>query len=172
MRYEVPFFSQSSDIESDDWKYRGCGLASLKMVMDFWFQKEAKELVTFDSIFEVGMAVKAYTKGIGWTHLGLVKTASGFGLKAYNADLAFLSPEDAFNRLIEDLKIGPVIVSIFPRFDSAASGGHLVVVTGYEDGKVFINDPLSLTGEEGKTSLSEEDFKKGWKKRFVLAYKN
>jgi hypothetical protein len=172
MRYEVPFFSQSTDIQSDDWKYRGCGLASLKMVIDFWNAKEGKDQVSFDSVFEVGMAAKAYAEGVGWTHLGLVKTASGFNFSAYNADLAFISLDDAFERLINDLNIGPVIVSVHPRFDASASGGHLVVVTGYEDGQLFINDPLNINEKEGKISISEEDFKKAWKRRFILAYKS
>ena len=36
MKLAVPYYSQIKDTENPDWKDKSCGIAALKMVLDFY----------------------------------------------------------------------------------------------------------------------------------------
>lgn len=168
MQYDVPFSSQYSDLGHHEWRARGCGIASLKMVMDFYHPGPS-----LDGLLAVGREIGAYREGIGWTHRGLVELARRYGFDGFNADWAENGPtpktaDEAWQTLVAELAHGPVLASVFAGLDPARGGGHIVAVTGFHDGLVFFNDPEQLTEKEGRKALALAAFLPAFKRRYVV----
>ena len=70
MLFDVPFVSQYADLGRHEWRARGCGIASLKMVLDFYGTH-----ILLEELLSVGLELGAYREGIGWSHGGLVSIA-------------------------------------------------------------------------------------------------
>ncbi|MDO8516180.1 MAG: C39 family peptidase [bacterium] len=158
---EVPFFSQIKDIHSAKWKNIGCGIASLAMIIDYYYPGS----VSVNTLLKEGIASGAYIKDVGWKHLSLARLARPYGLEGMNYDLSSLGKADAFARFKEFLDKGPLIASVYYKFDPKSPIPHLVVINGIEGNRVYYNDPAGLAG--GK-EISVADFMKGWKKRFIV----
>ena len=178
------------------WAKRVCGPSSLAMVIAYYFSKNKfsvvkainkiypqqksseknkennslKKLSEFlvDFIISDGVKNKAYIENIGWLHQGLIDAAvKYFGLSGNRFDFAKENGETAFERMIEELKNGPVIASIYKNLNPQ-NGGHLVVVFGVDEDNVLFADP-----DINKLNLIErratiEEFKNGWKKRYII----
>jgi Papain-like cysteine protease AvrRpt2 len=172
--FTVPFSSQYTDIGHHEWRARGCGIASLHMVLAYWHVlNSAHTLPSLDTLLERGRAIGAYREGIGWTHTGLVNLACQFGYNGFNADFAPQSPtpksaEDAWSALGTELKQGPVMASVYAGLDAARGGGHIVVVTGFQDGLVHFNDPEEMTEREGRRVLALDAFLPAFKRRYIV----
>lgn len=166
--HTVPFFSQKTHITEPVWQSKGCGVTSLKMIMEYWKQKNptnsAPEIAT---LISKGLDIKSYIKDVGWSHQGLVNLAHNFGYGGYNMDLAKINKEEAWNMLVSDLKKHPLVVSVHPKFDPQKNGGHLVAVTGLHNNEVLINDPDEVKGM-GTKKLTKEEFLKSWKQRYIV----
>jgi predicted double-glycine peptidase len=157
---KVPFYSQFSDISKPDWQKVGCGIASLAMLIELYEPGK----VSVDNLLNEGIAAGAYLNNAGWIHQGLVNLAGKYGLSGGTHDLSGKSMDVAFDKLQDDLKEGPVIVSVHYTFDPNNPIPHLAVINGIKDGKVYYNDPAE---KAGGGHLSIADFKKGWKKRYI-----
>ena len=172
--YAVVFKSQHIHIKHADWSYRGCGIAALSAVMDYWHKiNNSNQTTTIDDLLERGLAQNAYRENIGWSHSGLALLACSYGYNSFNKDLAPQSPTPAtpnevFNQLIVHLNNGPVIASIFPQFDPTRGGGHLVIITGWDGIHIFINDPDEPNEASGRKQISREQFMKAFKQRFIV----
>src|ERR1043166_6349013 len=145
MQYDVPFSSQYTDLGHHEWRARGCGIASLKMAMDFY-----RPGPSLDELLTVGREIGAYREGIGWSHRGLVELARRYGFEGFNADWAEKGPtpktvQESCELLLAELQKGPVLASVFAGLDPERGGGHIVVVTGFQDGLIFFNDPEQLS---------------------------
>ena len=178
------------------WAKRVCGPASLAMVIAYYFSKNEpsvveavskiyprqksaeksnennslKKLSEFlvDFIISDGVKNKAYIENIGWSHQGLIDTAvKHFGLVGERSDFAKENTETAFERMIEELKNGPVMASIYKNLNPQ-NGGHLVVVFGTDDNNVLFADPDIDNPNLMERKASIEEFKNGWKKRFIV----
>ena len=141
---ELPFYTQRiteenwqqeafpSLEEGQSWTMRGCGIASLRMVLD-GFGKHCEKQGT---MIAKGLAGNAYKDGVGWIHQGLAEMAEAYGIFA-----KALRQKEA-DHVQKALEQGyPCMVSVTPFFRGGKQktdgsiykkGGHLVPVFGYE----------------------------------------
>lgn len=160
-RYDVPLYSQISDISSPNWKMKGCGVANVAMIVEFY----KPNTTSVQKVLEEGIASGAYVKDVGWNHAGLAGLAKKHGLIGETYNFSSSDKETAFDKFQNILKEGPVIASIHRRFDPKNSNGHMVVVTGADEDFIYYNDPGK---REGIRKVSVADFKKGWKGGLVV----
>ena len=172
--YEVVFKSQHVHIKHADWNYRGCGIAALSAVMDYWHDVSITNKTTDpETLLDKALAQGAYRENIGWSHSGLALLACSYGYNSFNKNIALQSPtpatqNEAFDQLIVHLNDGPVIASVFPQFNPTRGGGHLVIITGWDCIHIFINDPDEPDEIKGRKQISREQFMKSFKQRFVV----
>jgi len=158
---DVPFYSQFRNIQAAGWQKLGCGVASLAMIIDFY----SPRAVSVNALLQEGIAEGAYSKGAGWKHEGLVLLAREYGLKGEDYDLSHLEIAAAFAQFEKFLKEGPVMASVYYKFDPKSPIPHLVVINGIEGGRIYYNDPAGIAGGQ---EISIADFMKGWKRKFIV----
>lgn len=156
----IPFYSQFADIQSLEWKKKGCGIASLAMLIDFY----KSNAVTPQKLLIQGINSGAYSDA-GWSHQGLANLVFKYGLEGKVYDLSKLDSETAFNQFEDIVKEGPVIASVHYKFEPTNPIPHLVAITDIEGDTVFYNDPAT---NEGDKQISKDQFMKSWKKRFIV----
>jgi ABC-type bacteriocin/lantibiotic exporter with double-glycine peptidase domain len=158
---KVPFFSQFQDIQSSVWQKKGCGVASLAMLIEYY----KPGTVSVNKLLDQGITNGAYLQSAGWTYKGLIQLGNKYGLDGESYDLSVLNEKAAFEQFEKYLKDGPVIASVHYKFDPKSTIPHLVVINGISNDIVYYNDPAAKTG---KLTISVEDFLKAWKKRFIV----
>ncbi len=158
---QIPFYSQFTDIKSPQWQKVGCGVTSLAMVIDYY----NSDTVSVNTLLKQGVDAGAYLKNAGWTYAGLISLGNKYGLSGKSFDLAKASEKNAFLEFKNQLKTGPVIVSVHYKFEPKNPIPHLVVVNGIKDDVIHYNDPAAKTGDK---TISTTDFLKAWKKRFIV----
>lgn len=158
---DVPFYSQFQDIQSPEWQKKGCGIASLTMIIDYY----SPDAVSVNNLLKQAIDAGAYQLNAGWKHRDLVLLAQKYGLDGDNYDLSGSDQKTAFDRFISFLEDGPAIVSVHYRFDPKSTIPHLVVIDGIDGDTIYYNDPASSKGRE---EISIDGFLKGWKKRFII----
>lgn len=161
MPYNVPLYSQISDISSVEWKQKGCGVADLAMLIEFYKPKTT----TVQKVLENALASGAYQKNVGWKHEGLADLATDYDLSGRTYDFSKSDKNIAFDQFKNIIKEGPAIASIHRGFDPKSSFGHLIVVTGFDDNLVYYNDPGK---RDGIRNVSITNFINGWKKRLIV----
>ena len=161
--FDVPFYSQFTDITSPSWKKIGCGIASLAMLIEH--HNPGK--VEVDTLLQEGINANAYLNNAGWTYAGLIGISKKYGMGGAAYDLGGSSMETAFSRLETALEKGPVMVSVHYTFDPANPIPHLAIATGIQDGVFYYNDPAE---KSGGGSISVAQFKSSWKKRYIEFY--
>lgn len=161
----VPFYSQFQDIHTLSWQKVGCGVASLAMVIDYY----STSTISVDALLKEGVALGAYDTQAGWIYAGLISLAKKYGLQGVGIDVSTLTKDASLSQLQTYLASGPVMVSIYYKFDPKSKIPHLIVLDGIKDGLVYYNDPAALTGQK---TISVTDFQKGWKKRFIVIRPN
>ena len=161
MPYSVPLFSQISDISSEKWKQKGCGVTDVAMIVEFYKPKTT----TVQKVLEEAIKEGAYEKNVGWKHDGLAVLAEKYGLIGKTYNFSKLDENAAFDQLKNILKEGPVIASIHRGFNPKSSFGHLIVVTGFDNNLVYYNDPGK---HDGIRKVSTTDFMKGWKEMLIV----
>lgn len=128
----------SSLEEAHYWQRSCCGVLSLGMVL----QKKGIHIPTADLIAK-GMHMGAYSHKNGWSHRGLIRLASHYGMDGRSLEGVSL------NRLRGLLDEGNlVIVSIRWAFNRKSlrdrlfmkdRGGHLALVTGYDNTGFYVH---------------------------------
>lgn len=164
MIFSVPKISQHGLVSDSVWDTRVCGIASLYMILrylDPLFSSSA------DDVFRDCFVRGGYISGVGWKHKELVQTAESFGFTGQPYDWCVASLEDAFKKLIFELETGPVIASVYNGFIQG-NGGHLVVITGIEEGIVYVNDPVEIDLEKITKKIPIDSFLHGWKRRIIV----
>jgi ABC-type bacteriocin/lantibiotic exporter with double-glycine peptidase domain len=157
----VPFYSQFKDISSTAWQKKGCGIASLAMIINYY----KPQMVSVNKLLNQGIQAGAYLNNAGWIHSGLISLSNKYGMSGSTRDYSKLSSKAAFNEFKELLKTGPVIASVHYKFDVNSKIPHLVVIDGVKDGMVYYNDPAASGGLK---KISAENFIKAWKKRAIV----
>jgi len=157
----VPFYSQFTDITKPGWQKIGCGIASVAMLIDYY----SDQAISVDRLLEQGIANNAYLSDAGWIHAGLIGLSQAYGLDGQSVSLAHLSAKAAVTELSTVLADGPVMASVHYTFEPTNPIPHLVVVNAIKDGMVYYNDPAESVGNG---SLSIEQFKRGWKQRYIV----
>ncbi len=145
----IPFYTQRvteeswkadgfSDLqEGMSWQMRGCGIASLRMIIDGFLQREGKPCCEKQGeMIRKGLSREAYKPGVGWIHQGLAEMAEEYGV----------SGEAHRGKKAQDVAVAlgagkPCMLSVSPRFAGGkpddngvpyGKGGHLVVTYGCE----------------------------------------
>lgn len=158
MLLNVPFYSQSNRLN--------CAPASVRAVLDFYGTKISEE--------ELASLMKT-TKNEGTPPPFLIKAVKELGF-----DIQFIHKEpleNEFEQLKQSLNKGiPVIVSLnmnqYKKFISELTENtswkgkdfyyHYVVVSGFDDKYIYINDNYEKNEEEGRIILSNEIFLNAW----------
>lgn len=161
----VPPYSQLRDVSDPDWQLRSCGIATLKMMMEYLAPE--KNLPSIDDLILDGTMLGAYKEERGWTHNGLARLAEANGFTARDYDWTALPLEDAFTYFFACLAESPLIASVDKEF-SPSKDGHLVVVTGISGNTVSVNDPYRSTDEEMVYVVPLSFFLHHWTKRMIL----
>ncbi len=187
---DVPYCSQHLDIGSKDWRPRACGIACLKMVMDFHAERAKREIPSADELLKENEFIGGFG-AFGSKHESLAMIAGNYGLPAYGQQFrsavndlksktAEKSPfenemaERGIAKITGKLEAGlPVIVSAVKNF-SEKDKFHLVVLTGFqkEGDKLsgfYYHEPDSFAREEGKHKFVPADiFRKHWRKMAIF----
>lgn len=167
--YKINPISQFIDIIDKNWQTKSCGIASLFMAMSWWYPKLEKNILS--EMIEAGLNINAYIPNIGWSHKGLVNLLKQYGLDGENYDYFKKDNDFAFKEMLRCLQIGPIIISIYPKFDPNKSGGHLITIYGFKKTgnkfNFFIADPEAKAKGKILYTISQEKLKNGWKKRFI-----
>lgn len=158
---DVPFYSQLEDISDPYWKGKGCGIASLAMVMDFF---KPNTVTSVDNLLREGIKSGAYLNRAGWIHAGLIDLSKRYGFDGQGHYWDNTSKEIALSNLSVALENGPVIASVYYTFDPLSPIPHLVVINSIDDKNVHYNDPAEPSGGG---VISIEDFQTGWKQRII-----
>ena len=157
----VPFHSQFTEIQSSTWQKVGCGITSLAMIIDY-YQSDA---ISVNALLGQGILAGAYNNNAGWIHQGLISLAKTYGLDGKSYDLSKSTKKKAFDELVTALNDGPVMASIYYKFNPKSTIPHLIVIDGIKDGVVYYNDPAAKVGQK---QISTADFLAGWKKRYIV----
>jgi ABC-type bacteriocin/lantibiotic exporter with double-glycine peptidase domain len=116
-----------------EWSNRACGLASLRMILLAY----GRPAPSVTELLKLAVKQEVLTPR-GALHAGIAGLATDLGVPAH------AEPVPAGD-LLARLDDAPLIVSVTEQFpDDGRSGGHLVILHGYEDGAdptVFIRDP-------------------------------
>ncbi len=149
MPFSIPFYTQRVTEESWkadgfldfqeglSWEMRGCGIASLRMIVDGFLQQAGESYCEKQgTMIHKGLKKEAYKQGVGWIHQGLAEMAGEYGLLGVAN-----RGKNAADVAAEIEKGKPCIVSVSPRFAGGkpdengnpyGKGGHLVVAYGCE----------------------------------------
>lgn len=163
-RHNTPLFSQYHDIKNKKWKTKGCGIVALKMIL-LYYKPDAK--ITTPQLISRAVTIGGFLKNVGWKHKELAKLSSGLGLYGKNFDWAQKTYNIAVKNLISFLRDGPVIASLKKNLRKK-SGGHLVIITGFNKSFVFINDPNGRTAQTIQKRIPWQKFSLLWKRRIIV----
>lgn len=185
----VPFVSQYSLPRDKDGLSRACGLACLKMIIDF----RAEEPIPLeDLLHESELVSGAYIPGIGWAHASLAIILRNHNIGAYPQEFRSVykdiahrttlpSPyeslhiERGIRKIAGKIKEGkPAIVSGIKNWNVADKSRldkiHLMVFTGVENNEkegilgFYYHDPDDENGPGENKFIDISTFRKLWRK--------
>lgn len=159
--HKVPLYSQINDITSPEWRQKGCGVADVAMIVEFY----KPNTTTVQDVLEKGLKSGAYVKNVGWSHAGLASLAVKYGLVGKTVDLSAYGKETSLKELKKIIIEGPAIASIRRGFSATSQYGHLIVITGFDEKLVYYNDPGK---RDGIKTVAISEFMTGWKKRLIV----
>lgn len=173
----VPFYSQHIDVKDSEWQERACGIAALKMVIDFLGAKTP----TLDELIRRSVSLGAYGPS-GWIHAGLVSIASQFGVEMKREEFRSSNTVEVqellkkgINELVISLEEGkPILVSGIKKWIETKKF-HMMVLIGFEmdEGVLkgfYYHDPDAFTTTEGKDQfVTIETFKKHWRRMAIFS---
>lgn len=169
MNSAVPYFSQHLDVSDTYWQKRACGMACVKMVLDF-LQKNAPPL---DDLIWQGVRIDGYGPS-GWVHSALVSVFDMYGVTAERKEFKNELFEDGISEIMHSLEAGkPVIISAVKKFQETDKF-HMVLLVGFEkEGDAIqgfrYHDPDAEAREEGMDQLvSLEQFKRHWRRLVIF----
>jgi ABC-type bacteriocin/lantibiotic exporter with double-glycine peptidase domain len=142
---------------------RACGAAALKMVAEF----HGKEVPDLLSLCNEAKERGGYDMVNGWVHDYLVLKAQELGLHAERKE-GLTETDEVFGFL----KAGnPVIVSVEKRVLEQRRF-HIIVLTGYDDGKIFYHESESTDRERGQDRTCDIDtFMTYWRGKAIFLSK-
>jgi len=163
---EVPYYSQFYHIKDPFWMPRACGMACVKMVLDF-YKIESLSLI---DLIKKGSKEKGYGPS-GWFHDYFVELIKGYGLNSHRKEgMGF---GDGIEELANYLDDNPIIISA-TKFILGQKKFHMVVLTGYrrknrEVQGFYFHDPES-TGGDGNKELfvGIDDFFREWRRMAIF----
>ncbi len=129
-----------------EWSNRACGLASLRMILLAYGQ----EAPTVTELLKLAVKGEILTPR-GALHAGIARLAAELGVPSTAEPL----PVEDLPARLDD---APLIASVTEQFpEDGRSGGHLVILRGYEDGPdptIHFRDPSRWGQTHGHVPLS------------------
>ncbi|MYT33313.1 MULTISPECIES: C39 family peptidase [unclassified Streptomyces] len=129
-----------------DWSNRACGLASLRMILLAY----GRQAPTVTELLKLAVKYEVLTPR-GALHAGIASLASDLGVPSR------AEPVPA-EELLSKLDDAPLIASVTEQFpDDGRSGGHLVILRGYEAGPdpaIHFRDPSAWGQTHDRVLLS------------------
>lgn len=129
-----------------EWSNRACGLASLRMILLTY----GHGAPTVTELLKLAVKHEVLTPR-GALHAGIASLATDLGVPA-------LAGRVPVEELLGRLDHAPLIVSVTEQFpDDGRSGGHLVILRGYEDGPdptILFRDPSAWGQTHDRIPLS------------------
>lgn len=173
MKLDVPYVSQHLDVSDAHWQKRACGMACVKMTLDF-FEKNAPPL---DELIWQGVRIDGYGPS-GWVHSALVSVFDMHGISAVRKEfktneLYEIGIAEIMHSLEKEI---PVIVSVVKKFEETKKF-HMVLFVGFEkEGDAIVgfyyHDPDAQIREEGINQfVPYEQFKKHWRRLAIFPQK-
>lgn len=163
----IPLVDQ---LEASDkfWKYRACGVATLKMMLVY--QNKDLNRISLDELIREGVELGAYVEDVGWRHQGLVDLAQKYGV-SLTFQKEFFKTEKDKTKGLKIINKGlrskrPVAVSVHPGFNGQKDS-HLLLIAGMRlKNKLatgyHIRDPFE--GIRGhKYFVTKKEFLDGWR---------
>ncbi|OGF61563.1 hypothetical protein A2662_01770 [Candidatus Giovannonibacteria bacterium RIFCSPHIGHO2_01_FULL_45_33] len=183
---DAPYYSQWLDVKDADWQYRSCGIAALKMAMEFLdkdaanssLRRPTSKWINLDDLIREGLVLGAYKQNVGWVHDGLVALAAEHGFKnSFRKEWAIERSPTSLNEGIEF-----VTSTLEERISVIASvkgrdTGHLILLIGFEKegGELkgfYCHDPDAKKASEGVNKfIPAKDFLELWKGRIIVVNK-
>ena len=167
MKLLVPYYSQFLDVEDKYWMPRACGMACVKMVLDFY----EVDTAPLDELIKKGSEEGGYGPW-GWVHDYFVALAKEYGLEAHREEK--MDPSQGMAVITLALRHNhPVIVSAV-KYILGQTKFHMVVITGYEEDRgaitgLYYHDPESTTRERGQhLFVDKETFMREWRKMAIF----
>ena len=172
----APYYSQWRDVKDADWQYRSCGIASLKMAMDFFGNADGN--LSLDGLIKEGLSLSAYKPNVGWIHDGLVLIAKKHGFensfrKEWPNVESSVSNKNGVGIIVSILEENiPVLASV-----KSGTGGHLILLIGFKkEGDAlngfYYHDPDAKKTSEGMNKfIPAKDFLGLWKGRIIVVKK-
>lgn len=170
VKLPVPYRSQWDLNDADDHN-ADCGPTCLAMILNF-----RGVSITPNAVYNHIPEPDKYANGIT-DYNQLIKAAEDLGIKLKYRRYNEVGKEAALGNLRANLDAGNPAVALvryrpwMATMGSDFSGGHFVVVTGYDDGHVFIHDPLFGLHEKqadkgAHYAMTNELFADGWGSTF------
>lgn len=136
MIHPIPYFSQRSRHawlergfknanDAAYWEKRSCGIACLKMILDFIPEQKGQK---FADIISEMVERGAYKDGVGWIHEGLAHKLNDLDIDAQRLRIENIKN---FKILIDQGNV--FVVSVGAGFNKGNKSGHLVLVVGYKE---------------------------------------
>ncbi|MFF1570343.1 C39 family peptidase [Streptomyces sp. NPDC058293] len=129
-----------------EWSNRACGLASLRMILLAY----GHEAPTVTELLKLAVKNDVLTPR-GVLHAGVASLATEFGVPATAEPVTVAD-------LTKRLDDAPLIVSVTEQLpDDGRKGGHLVILSGYEDGPdptIHFRDPSAWGQTHNRVPLS------------------
>ena len=129
-----------------EWSNRACGLASLRMILLAY----GCEAPSVTELLKLAVKQEVLTPR-GALHAGIASLATDLGVPSTAEPV----PVEDLTRRLDD---APLIVSVTEQFpDDGRSGGHLVILRGYEDGPdptIHFRDPSAWGQTHSRVPLS------------------
>ncbi|KKQ94444.1 MAG: hypothetical protein UT66_C0017G0007 [candidate division CPR2 bacterium GW2011_GWC1_39_9] len=177
-------FGYKTKKDYEFWSLRLCGIASLKMILDYYKLTNNKKVaeLTNEGV-ELGGYVIYDNKGNledkGWFYKPLVELGKKYGLKGYSS--SYLSANHLcsliFTNKLVIASVNPCIIRFDKLKGSESPGGHLVVVFGFKikDGRLvgfYINNPSGKKDETRvKVYIPINTFKNAFDKKGMVFWK-
>lgn len=181
-KLDVPYCSQHEHVTEPHWQPRSCGVACVKMALDYLKPKHGQSV---DDLIDEAVIMNGYTKH-GWSHDALVNLLRNHGLHAYREEFRSMQLDPKTRRMQPSsyeahltrngiskianvlFKGKPVIVSVDAGFGTNV-GTHLIVLTGFAEDDIglegfFYNDPDSREGLKKDMFVELPRFRQYWRK--------
>jgi hypothetical protein len=155
----VPFHSQHGEAVPEEWRWRACGIACLKTVIDMY----SSVPVAISTLIDEGVREEAYLEGVGWKHDGLVELAKLHGVRASRDEFKG-SIQKGIAVIKEHLKNGGFVMASVATEHENQKTFHLVLLIAVDKNGFYYNDSAKKSAEDGQgIYISFKDFQKYWR---------
>lgn len=169
MKLEVPYYSQYLNVTDPYWMPRACGMAAVKMVLDY----HGKQTPALEEMVKTGHADGGYSPS-GWLHDYFIAFLKAYGLDAYRKE--GMDEKEGLQEIRNALEAeNPVIVSIV-KHALEQTKFHMIVLTGFTEDDhgatrtLFYHDPEGTSEEQGaQREVDVGTFLSDWRKMAIFA---